>query len=83
MGNLIPGATYIYESPDDGLTTYARLEGTDERILIGQSWHAQELVEQRMWSEIYLKRKLTPALTEAVEKCIIIYKLSEENNDGI
>jgi hypothetical protein len=51
--------------------------------MIGQSWQAKELVEQRLWTEIYPKRKLTPALTEAVEKCIIIYKLSEENNDGI
>jgi len=83
MGNLKPGATYIYESPDGGLTTYARLEGTTERVMIGQSWQARELVEQRLWTEIYPKRKLTPALTEAVEKCIIIYKLSEENKDGI
>jgi hypothetical protein len=83
MGNLKPGATYIYESPDGGLTTYARLEGSTERVMIGQSWQAKELVDQRLWAEIYPKRKLTPALTEAVEKCIIIYKLSEENNDGI
>ena len=83
MGNLKPGATYIYESPDGGLTTYARLEGTTERVMIGQSWQARELVEQRLWTEIYPKRKLTPALTEAVEKCIIIYKLSEDYKDGI
>jgi hypothetical protein len=85
MGNLKPGATYIYESPDGGDTIYAREIGSsvDERIMIGQSWKARELVEQRMWNEIYPKRNLNPALTEAVEKCIIIYKLSEENNDGI
>ena len=83
MGNLIPGATYIYESPDGGDTVYARLEGTTERVMIGQSWKARELVEQRMWNDIYPKRNLNPALTEAVEKCIIIYKLSEEYNDGI
>ena len=81
MGNLVPGGTYIYESPDGGLTTYARLEGTTERIMIGQSWEARELVEQRMWNNIYPKRHLNPALTEAVEKCIIIYKLSEEYKD--
>jgi hypothetical protein len=83
MGNLVPGGTYIYESPDGGETTYARLEGTTERIMIGQSWQARELVEQRMWNDIYPKRNLTPALTEAVEKCIIIYKLSEDYEDGI
>ena len=83
MGRLSPGGTYIYESPDGGDTVYARLEGTTERIMIGQSWEAKELVEQRIWNEIYSKRNLNPALTEAVEKCIIIYKLSEENDNGI
>jgi len=83
MGSLKPGATYIYESPDGGETTYAREFGApdSERIMIGQSWQARELVEQRMWTDIYPKRNLNPALTEAVEKCIIIYKLSEEYKD--
>jgi hypothetical protein len=83
MGNLKPGATYIYESPDDGETTYAREFGAspESRVMIGQSWKAKELVEQRMWNDIYPKRNLNPALTEAVEKCIIIYKLSEEYKD--
>lgn len=85
MNRFKPGKSYIYESPDGGLTTYAREVGApeSERFMIGQSWEAKELVEQRLWNEIYLKRKLTPALTEAVEKCIIIYKLSEEPKDGI
>ena len=79
MGRLKPGATYIYESPDGGETTYAREMGAPEsRIMIGQSWLAEEQIEQRMWTDIYPKRNLNPALTEAVEKCIIIYKLSEE-----
>jgi hypothetical protein len=83
MGKLKPGATYIYESPDGGETTYARELGApdSERIMIGQSWQARELVEQRMWNAIYPKRNINPALTEAVEKCIIIYKLSEESKD--
>ena len=85
MGNLKPGATYIYESPDGGETTYAREIGEplESRIMIGQSWLAKEQIEQRMWNEIYRKRNLNPALTEAVEKCIIIYKLSEDYEDGI
>ena len=85
MGSLKPGATYVYESPDGGETVYAREAGApaSERIMIGQSWKAKELIEQRMWNEIYPKRNRNPALTEAVEKCIIIYKLSEENDNGI
>ena len=85
MGRFKPGKSYVYESPDDGLTTYAREVGApaSERFMIGQSWQAKELVEQRMWNDIYPKRNTNPALTEAVEKCIIIYKLSEENDNGI
>ena len=85
MGSLKPGTTYVYESPDGGETTYAREMGAppESRIMIGQSWKAKEQIERRLWNEIYPKRNLNPALTEAVEKCIIIYKLSEENNDGI
>jgi hypothetical protein len=85
MGNLVPGATYIYESPDGGETTYAREMGAppESRVMIGQSWLAKEQIEKRMWNDIYPNRNLNPALTEAVEKCIIIYKLSEENKDGI
>jgi hypothetical protein len=81
MGNLVPGGTYIYESPDGGLTTYARLEGRTERVMIGQSWQAKELVEQRMWNQIYAKRNTNLALQHAVEECIIIYKLSEDYKD--
>ena len=85
MSRFKPGKSYVYESPDGGLTTYAREVGAphSERFMIGQSWQAKELIEQRMWAEIYPKRNLNPALTEAVEKCIIIYKLSEENDNGI
>jgi hypothetical protein len=85
MGNLKPGATYIYESSDSGETVYAREMGAppESRVMIGQSWLAKEQIEKRMWADIYSKKNLNPALTEAVEKCIIIYKLSEDYKDGI
>jgi hypothetical protein len=85
MDNLKPGATYIYESPDGGLTTYARELGapTESRVMIGQSWQAKELVEQRIWADIYKHRNQNTALQRAVEECIIIYKLSEDYEDGI
>jgi len=85
MGNLKPGATYIYESPDGGETTYAREMGAppESRIMIGQSWMAKQQIEKRMWAEIYDKRNQNTALQSAVEECIIIYKLSEDYEDGI
>jgi hypothetical protein len=83
MGRLKPGATYIYESPDGGETTYAREFGAspESRVMIGQSWRAKELIEQRMWTDIYKHRNRNIALQHAVEECIIIYKLSEDYKD--
>ena len=83
MGSLTPGATYIYESPDNGETVYARKEGTDERILVGQSYHGLEMVEQRLWNEIYKHRNLNSTLQSQVEQCIITYKLIKDHNHGI
>ena len=83
MGNLKPGGTYIYESPDGGETTYAREFGAppESRVMIGQSWLAKEQIEQRMWTDIYKHRNRNNALQHAVEECIIIYKLSGEYKD--
>jgi ADP-ribosylglycohydrolase len=85
MGQLKPGATYVYESPDGGETVYAREFGAlpESRTMIGQSWKAKEQIEKRMWAEIYDKRNQNTALQSAVEQCIIIYKLSEDYKDGI
>ena len=83
MGNLKPGATYVYESPDGGETVYAREFGAlpESRVMIGQSCKAKEQIEQRMWTDIYKHRNRNNALQHAVEECIIIYKLSEEYKD--
>jgi len=83
MGSLIPGAKYIYESPDGGHTVYARVEGSSERKLIGQSYNALEQVEQRMWNEIYKNRNLNSTLQNQVAECIITYKLSKDYKDGV
>ena len=83
MGQLKPGATYVYESPDGGHTVYAREQGSNERILIGQSYYGLEQVEQRMWNEIYKHRNLNSTLQHQVEQCIITYKLIKDHNNGI
>jgi hypothetical protein len=81
MGSLKPGATYVYESPDGGETTYARVAGTTERVMIGQSSKAKEQIDRRMWTTIYDVRNQNSALQTAVEQCIMIYKLSKEYKD--
>lgn len=80
MGLLKPGATYIYESPDGGETVYARESGSSitDRIMVGQSLKAKEQIERRLWTEIYNNRNINPTLQQAVDRVILIYKMSEE-----
>ena len=83
MGNLKPGATYIYESPDRGETVYAREQGSNERTLIGQSWEAYQrangIIEDNLWREMREAAKTNTTLQKAMEQCIIIYNLSRED----
>ena len=81
MGNLKPGAKYIYESPDNGHTVYAREQGSNEKILIGQSYYGLEQVEQRVWNDIYKNRHLNSTLQSQVEQCIITYKLIKDHSN--
>jgi hypothetical protein len=82
MGQLKPGATYIYESPDGGQTTYAREVGTNERVMIGQSYTARskwdEIQEDKLWGNIRRKAKSHPGLQEELDRVIMFYRLLEE-----
>jgi hypothetical protein len=77
MGNLIPGMTYIYESPDGGKTVYAREQGApaDKRFVIGYQY---DLFEDVNWQEISLHSRTNPALKNALERAILIHKLSKD-----
>ena len=85
MGNLKPGATYIYESPDGGDTVYAREAGTNERFMIGQNlkaYNRQQGIEQDLlWRDIRQTAKTNPTLQDALDHVIMIYKLSKEYDD--
>ena len=87
MGQLKPGATYIYESPDGGETTYAREVGTNERVMIGQTYKArskwEQIQEDKLWGEIRRKAQTHEGLREELERVIIFYKLLEEQREEI
>lgn len=95
MGNLKPGATYIYERV--GNEVYARESGADPatRTLVGYrhdpiTGHRIEydnrttdgrslrehLMEDKMWGEIRRAAPTNPALQDALERAIMIYKLT-------
>jgi hypothetical protein len=88
MGQLKPGATYIYESPDGGETVYARESGApiSDRILIGQSYKALSLQDQlkqdQLWGQIRRLAKTNTALQAELDRVIMFYYLckDQENN---
>lgn len=88
MGTLKPGATYIYER--DGDDVYAREFGETERKLIGYAHVADSrtsdgrplrdhMLEDKMWGEIRRMAPTNPALQSALDRAIMIYRLSKDN----
>ena len=88
MGTLKPGATYIYER--NGNEVYAREFGETERILIGYDYKPdsrtpdgrplhEHILEDKMWGEIRRMAPANPALQKALDRAIMIYRLSKDN----
>jgi hypothetical protein len=83
MGSLRPGATIIYESPDNGDTVYARYAGDSERWVVGQSTKAKtrmdQIKEDKLWEEIRRAAKSDKVLQDALDRVIMIYYLSKSD----
>lgn len=81
MGQLKPNTTYIYESPDNGDTIFAREVGSTERTLVGMSFKKQKLIDEHnqkeTWIDIIETSKNNPALQNALNNLLLIYKLSK------
>jgi hypothetical protein len=87
MGSLKPGATYVYER-DKG-TVYAREFGADPstRKEIGWDYDPRtgdgrplhdHIMDSKMWGEIRREAKTNITLQKALDRVIIIYKLSKD-----
>jgi hypothetical protein len=87
MGTLKPGATYVYER--NGGEIYAREIGKTERKLIGYDYQSdhrtpdgrplhEHILEDKMWGEIRRAAKTNPALQKALDRAIMIYRLSKD-----
>ena len=87
MGHLKLGKTIIYESPDGGDTVYGRYIGDSKRWMIGQSTKAKDRIEMikedKLWGEIRRAAKSNDLLRETLERAIIIYHLSKNDDDRI
>jgi len=88
MGNLKPGATYVYERNGDEI--YAREFGKKDRKLIGYKYEfpdsrtndgrplREHILEDKMWGDIRREAKTNPALQTALDRAIMIYRLSKD-----
>ena len=78
MGSLKPDATYIYERVGD--VVYARESGSTTRREIGRDYDLHErLMEDKLWGEIRRAAPANPALQKALDRAIMIYRLSKDN----
>jgi hypothetical protein len=87
MGSLKPGASYVYERDKD--TVYAREIGADPstRKEIGYNFDPRtsdgrplfdHMKESRMWGEIHREARTNIALQKALDRAIMIYRLSKD-----
>ena len=91
MGNLKPNVKYIYERVGEEI--YAREFGATERKLIGYKYEMENkpdprtndgrplhehVVERKMWGEIHREAKTNITLQKALDRVIMIYKLSKD-----
>lgn len=77
MGTLKPGATYIYEKADG--VTYAREFGKSERFIIGYDETFLKKQKELMWRDILKEAETNESLQQAIEKVIMLYRLSKDN----
>ena len=88
MGNLKPGATYVYERVDG--TVYQREIGADplSREAIGWDYDPRtedgrplhdHMMDSKLWGEIRRAAKENPLLQEALDRVKIIYELSKKD----
>lgn len=81
VGNLKPGATYIYERANG--VTYAREINAHpgDRVAIGWDYDRVEMDKRteriRLWDNIHELAKTNTALQDAIDRVIIIYELQK------
>lgn len=75
MGQLKPGAKYVYERADG--VTYAREFGSTERQVVGYDHNHVTMEEIREWNDIVMAGKSNPALQKALDRAKMLYRMSE------
>lgn len=85
MGSLKPNGRYIYER-NNGVV-YSRELGTVERKEVGWTYDPRtsdgrplhdHMMDDKLWGEIRREAKTNPTLQSALDRAIMIYRLSKD-----
>lgn len=80
MGKLIPEESYTYQTIDNA--TYSINPVTKERVLIGYAYKKKTLEKEQddiLWEDIRTVAKTNNALHAALERVIILYRLTKDD----
>ncbi len=84
MGQLEPGATYIYERADG--VTYARKLGDEPHTRFAVGWDSRiqqdldKFHKEVLWANILREAEYNPALQDALDRAKLIYELSKQDD---
>lgn len=70
---------YIYESPDGGHTVYRRKVGETIKELVSEDEHVHNARAKREWSEIFDRKNSNPTLQAAVNRVILVHRLTKDH----
>ena len=85
MGTLKPNATYIYERHNN--VVYAREQGSSVRTEVGWNYDPRtsdgrplhdHMMDDKLWGAIRREAKTNPTLQSALDRAIMIYRLSKD-----
>lgn len=80
MGNLEPGATYVYERVDDRI--YARKFGETKRQMVGWTTTASPVMREYASeiNQVLLMCETDPAMRELLDQLFVLYNLKKTHN---
>lgn len=74
MGSLATGAIYTYDT-ESGVT-FSVNTVTGERVVVG--WDHDSGCDSKLWIDIHALAKNNPTLQLAIDRVIMLYKLSKD-----
>ena len=83
MGTLRPGASFRYEKHGD--YTISIDEETNKRSIVGYDYSqnyastTDSILDNKCWGDLRQEAKTNVALQHALDRAIMIYKLSKDN----